>query len=321
MNELPAFIRPAARPLVVWRLLDGKPGHESQTLGLVRALERLAARGDGVAVHCVDMPLGEFRYTLLDWLFKRFRPGFLQPRPHLIIGAGHRTHWPMLCARRAFGGRAIALMTPSLPASWFNAVVAPRHDGLTGSQILATHGVLNPMRPADKRPGYTVIMVGGISKHFDWDNTRLLQQLEQLMARHPQVALTDSRRTPEALRLELARRWPVVYRPWEQCPPGWLAGELAIADSAWVSEDSVSMIYEALTAGCAVGLIALPPLASKPGRLVRGLQALQQEGLVVRLADVVKGQARLHAANPPLAEADRIATQLVQSLSLPGWPT
>lgn len=320
MNEVPAFIRPRARALVVWRLLDGKPGHESQTLGLVRALERLAGQGKDVTVQCLDMPLGHYRYTLLDWLFKRFRPGFLQPRPDLIIGAGHRTHWPMLCARRAFGGRAVALMRPSLPVSWFDKVVAPLHDGLTGARVITTRGVLNPMRPGSKRPGYTVLMVGGVSKHFDWNSERVLEQLDQLMARHPQVVLTDSRRTPEALRIELARRWPAVYRPWEQCPPGWLAGELAVAEHAWVSEDSVSMIYEALTAGCAVGLIELSPLSQRPGRLVRGLQGLLDDGLVIRLGDWAAHRANLRPATPPLAESDRVAGLISRGLGLPGWP-
>ena len=106
MSELKAL------PLIIWRLMDGKPGHESQTLGLIRALERLAAERGMVSPRCIDMPLGDYRYTFWNWLFKRFRPGFLKPRPDFIIGAGHRTHWPMLCARRSFGGKAIALMSP-----------------------------------------------------------------------------------------------------------------------------------------------------------------------------------------------------------------
>lgn len=277
----------ATQPLVIWRLMDGKPGHESQTLGLVNAMERLCIERGLPSPQCLDMPLGDFRYTVWDWLFKRFRPGFLKPRPDLIIGAGHRTHWPMLCARRSFGGKAIALMSPTLPALCFDRVIAPAHDGLVGRNVIVTQGVLNAMQPADvKRPGYTLVLVGGLSKHFDWNDAQVLVQLEAVMARHPQVRITDSRRTPPALRAELAARWPVEYQPWEQCPRGWLTHELGVAENAWVTEDSVSMIYESLTAGCSVGLIALSSASSRPGRLARGIERLVAEQRARYLSDV-----------------------------------
>lgn len=302
----------APQPLVIWRLMDGKPGHESQTLGLVKALERLAIERGMPAPLCIDMPLGDYAYPLWDWLFKRFRPGFLKPRPDFIIGAGHRTHWPMLCARRSFGGKAVALMSPTLPSWCFDWVVAPAHDGLTGRNVIVTQGVLNAMQPAAiKRPGYTVVMVGGVSKHFLWDDAQVLAQLDEIMRRHPQVRLTDSRRTPPALRAELAKRWPVEYQPWEQCPTGWLANELAIAENAWVTEDSVSMIYEALTAGCAVGLVGLARPEGKVGRLVRGIEALVQGGWVRRLPEQLSS---LSLGRGLLNEADRVAVSIFLSV-------
>ncbi len=296
----------STQPLVIWRLMDGKPGHENQTLGLIKALERLATARGMPAPRCIDMPLGDFSYTLWDWLFKRFRPGFLQPRPDFIIGAGHRTHWPMLCARRSFGGKAIALMSPTLPSAFFDLVVAPAHDGLTGRNVIVTQGVLNAMQPAAvKRPGYTLVLVGGVSKHFLWDDAQVLAQLDTLVARHPQMRITDSRRTPLALRAELAKRWPVTYQPWEQCPPGWLASELAIAENAWVTEDSVSMIYEALTAGCAVGLVSLS--SARDGRLQNGIRQLVFAGRVVRLPN----QLASPAGDDRLNEAEMLAEHLM----------
>ncbi|MES2908735.1 MAG: mitochondrial fission ELM1 family protein [Pseudomonadota bacterium] len=299
-----------APPLIIWRLMDGKPGHENQTLGLVKAMQQLAAERGIAAPQCLDMPLGDYRYSFWNWLFKRFRPGFLKPRPDFIIGAGHRTHWPMLCARRSFGGKAIALMSPSLPAFFFDLVVAPAHDSLTGRNVIVTQGVLNAMQPAAvKRPGYTLVLVGGVSKHFVWSDAQVLTQLETIMARHPQVRITDSRRTPPALRAELAARWPVTYQPWEKCPAGWLAEELAIAENAWVTEDSVSMIYEALTAGCAVGLVGLQRPAGRAGRLVQGLAALEKQGLIVRYPQELKP-----ATLPALSEAGKVATLLIGAL-------
>lgn len=297
------------RPWIIWRLLDGKPGHESQSLGLVRALERRHA------LQCVDLPVAGLSTGPLSWLAGRFPPGEGRPGPDLLIGAGHATHWPLLCARRAHGGLALALMKPSMPRRWFDWVVAPAHDQVTGGNVIVTQGVLNAMRPADKRAGYTLVLVGGESKHFPWDDGRVMAQIEAILVRHPQARITDSRRTPASLRRELTARYSAFYQPWEACPPGWLAGELAQAETAWVSEDSVSMIYESLTAGCAVGLIGLPSPDKPAGRLVRGIESLAAGGQIVRFDDWHAGRVGLKVAEPPLQEADRVADLVAAGLT------
>lgn len=291
----------AERPLVIWRLLDGKPGHENQTLGLLCALERLAAERGQAAPQCIELSVADQHFSLWDFVLKRFHLGQTLPSPDFIIGAGHRTHWPMLCARRAFGGKAIALMSPSLPCAFFDLVVAPAHDGLTGRNVIVTQGVLNAMQPGVKIPGYTLVLVGGESKHFEWSNEQVLAQLETILTRHPSACITDSRRTPAALRAALTKHWPEAYQPWEQFPSGWLASELAIAEYAWVTEDSVSMIYESLTAGCTVGLVGLKSLSN--GRLQHGVRMLESAELVLRLPGVLQCSGASIFVN----EAKRIA--------------
>lgn len=300
--------------LIIWRFLDAKPGHESQSLGLLRALERLYASRDkygaNSGVRCIDMPVGAQRFTPLSWLFKRFPPGFQQPRPDFIIGAGHRTHWPMLCARRAYGGHVVALMSPSLPKAWFNTVVAPEHDGLSGANVIRTRGVLNAMQPGEKKPDHTLVLVGGEGKHFAWDDDAVFAQIAMIMARFPAAQITDSRRTPTALRKLLASRYKEQYHPWDLCPAGWLAHELAQAETVWVSEDSVSMIYESLTAGCTVGLITVATCAGRPDRLAKGIVKLIKDGYVTRLTTELLSTPR-DEARALLSEAERVATQLV----------
>jgi mitochondrial fission protein ELM1 len=46
--------------------------------------------------------------------------------------------------------------------------------------------------------------------------------------------------------------------PFAATSPDWLPTQLARADQAWVTADSVSMVYEALTAGAAVGVLDVP---------------------------------------------------------------
>lgn len=289
---------------IVWRLVDGKPGHENQTLGLVQAMQR---QGD---CRVIDIPVAPLRLTgwraLLSWLLRRFPRQPDWPAPDWIVAAGHATHWPMLCAQRACGGRTVVLMKPSLPLSWFDHVVVPEHDEVSGANVISTRGVLNPMRPGDKVPGSALALVGGISKHFGWDNASVLRQLVTLREAWPGLRVTDSRRTPAALREQLQEAFGDAYQSWEQCPPGWLASQLAITEVVWVSEDSVSMIYEALTAGCRTGLLELPANA-KPGRLVRGIEALVEQGFVLKLSDALLYQVASQRLHISLQEADRVS--------------
>lgn len=297
-------MKASPRQLVIWRLLDGKPGHENQSLGLQRAMGEVSQQLGGSAPLCIDVSLKGVAVTPLDWLRKRFLPGRDLPRPDFILAAGHATHLPLLCARRAHGGRSIVLMKPSMPCSWFDIVVAPAHDEVSGCNVLVTHGALNTLRPATKRPGSAIVLIGGDSRHFRWDDTRVLVQVEAIMSRYPQALITDSRRTPAALRQVLASRFSASYQPWEACAPGWLAQTLAETEVSWVSEDSVSMVYESLSAGCALGLIGLALPEKGAGRLVRGIQSLEK---VVRFDDWYAGRASLSSAQPALQEATRVA--------------
>ncbi|MCX7915831.1 MAG: mitochondrial fission ELM1 family protein, partial [Verrucomicrobiae bacterium] len=84
----------------------------------------------------------------------------------------------------------------------------------------------------------------------------------------------------------------------------WVPRELSVAEHVWVTEDSVSMVYEALTAGASVGILRVPRRHSS--RVVRGLDRLRAQGWVTGFADWEAGQS-LRPPPQPLAEADRCA--------------
>lgn len=295
----------AAHPLTLWLITDDKPGHRNQLEGLRCGFER---RG-GVDAHWLSA--GTPGAALLDWSLGRFPAGRALPDPDLVVVAGHRTHLSGLAARRARGGHLVVLMRPSLPTWLFDACVIPLHDDAAGDdRIIRTRGVLNPMHPGAKSPGSAAILVGGVSRHYRWDDDAVAGAIETLLARWPGAVLTDSRRTPAGLRGRLARLAGAHYHAWEACPPGWLAATLATAETAWVTADSVSMVYEALTAGCATGLIELPAAGGHPGKIAHGLAGLERDRLVVTFSDML---ATGHAPTPtatPLAEADRVAALL-----------
>lgn len=295
-------------PLVIWRFTDGKPGHMQQTLGLTQALSRLTP------CEVIDFDVVANPVTVIDFIMGRFSPGLACKRPDFILGAGHATHFALLAARRAVGGRIVVLMKPSLPLFFFDHVIAPEHDGVPESpRILKTRGVLNPMMAGDKKPDSLLFLIGGPSKHVSWDSAAVLAQLDAVIATLPSSIcwrITDSRRTPEALREELQRRYGERFKSVDQCQPGWLAEQLAITETVWVSEDSVSMVYEALTAGCCVGLLSLPS-GNAGNRVMRGMRKLAENGIVIRFDDWSVA-ARALPSPPDFNEALRAARWLLE---------
>jgi mitochondrial fission protein ELM1 len=239
---------------------------------------------------------------------RRFLPGVGLPPPDLLIGAGHRTHLPLLATRRAHGGRTIVLMKPSLPRAWFDLCVIPEHDGVAGANVFTTRGALNPVEPGKKDAHAGLILIGGPSRHHGWSENDILSQVEIIVAREKDIdwSLTTSRRTPlpttARLRALSFRNLTVV--PVSDTGPSWLLERLAGAAQAWVTEDSVSMVYEALTANTATGVLGVP--AKRESRIARGIDALTRDGLVMRFTDWQRGK-KLAAPTAPFNEAARVA--------------
>ena len=291
------------KPLVVWRFSDGKSGHDSQSRGLLEALTRLRP------VESFTLAPLPWPMAFEAWLRRQWPDASGLPAPDLLIGAGHRTHFSLLAARRACGGRIVVLMRPSLPLKLFDLCLIPEHDTPPNRpNVLATRGALNRIQPSqtlDPRQG--LLLIGGPSAHFGWDSAALYRQIAAIIAADPLVSwtLTTSRRTPPEFLDDLRpdeERLGVV--PVAETGPDWLPAQLARAGQVWVTADSVSMIYEALTAGAAVGVLETP--RQRPSRISRGLERLTVEGWVTPFADWRPGRM-LHRPPGIFNEAERCA--------------
>lgn len=272
----------SSNSLVVWRLLDGKPGHEHQSLGLVNAIQQRTS------VDVVDVPIAHGGVGWLYLLGGVWPSGKDLPKPDIIVGAGHATHGHMLAAKRAYGGKTVCMMQPSLPAGMFDVCLIPEHDEYRGhSSFIETRGVINHIQPvgADKKDSSDVlIMIGGPCKHFHWDELGVVAQVYDLVRKHADVnfVLTTSRRTPSSFvsAVQRVRLANLTIVPHAETGKDWVQTKLAHVSTAWVTEDSVSMVYEALTAQVAVGLISLS--AKGKSRVSRGIEKLIDRQLVTR---------------------------------------
>ena len=258
------FDKSSPKRVTIWRFIDGKPGHEKQSLGLVLALAKLQN------VNCHEIKVGDSGLkNFFNYCFARFKEGINLPKPDLLIGAGHRTHLPMLAAKRVFGGKSIVLMKPSLPYSFFDMCLIPMHDNPPKrANILPTIGALNTLgldEQHPKAPSSHLILIGGPSPHYIWDNQNIITQIEQLVTNRPSCrehwTLTTSPRTPEGFleQLEKKKITNIKVHKFEDTEPGWVDQKLLASENAWITPDSVSMTYEALSAGCRTGVFELSP--------------------------------------------------------------
>ncbi len=287
----------------IWCVTDDKPGHRSQLAGLSGALAERAR----CEVH---------------WLSSAAQPqaeaAKLACPPDLILCAGHRTHWPAIRLKWRYGGLLVALLQPSLPRWLFDLCVVPEHDAPRASKrLLTTIGTLSDVRPTSTaQDDRGLILIGGPSRGHAWDTTAMIEQLHALLRAMPATywTLTTSRRTPDTFLSEVATVFvesPLALVPAAETDRDWLRRQYAECGVIWVSEDSASMVYEALSAGARVGVLAVP--RNRDSRVSRGLDALLAQGRVTSLA----GLCETGVMNPGMAaldEAGRVAEVLLSRL-------
>jgi mitochondrial fission protein ELM1 len=238
--------------LTAWALTTGETGMRTQARGLAQAVaarveEKIVGRG---WLGAVSDPL---------------RP----PWPDIIVSCGRRAARHALAARKASGGRLLAVhvQDPRLRARDFDLVVAMDHDDISaGGNVIKVATALHDVTPANLaaaaaqwnerlvllgRP-LAGVMVGGHlrGRRFSLDDgRRLLAGLRRLRSEADvALAITPSRRTPEAiidLFLEAFTGDPRVSI-WDRVSDNPYRGVLALADRLVVTSDSVSMISEAL---------------------------------------------------------------------------
>ncbi len=300
------------KPLRIQILSDGKPGHENQSFGLAEAIGRIRP------VEVSKISLGEVKGAIA-----RFRHAWGEsaslPPPDLLLGAGHAVHPAMLALARRGGTPCIVLMKPTLPVVLFDLCLVPEHDlGRKSSpeNVIATRGALNRVPPPGDGPRHEgLILLGGPSSSHGWDGPTIVAAVKRIVEASPRRVwrITDSRRSPEGTLAALTAAIPGLDTyPHTATGRDWLPQHLGQATESWVTEDSISMIYEALSSGAKVGLLPVPAI-KKAGRVARGVARLAEEGFVTRFAD---WSPRAGLAEPPrvLREADRCARIVLEQL-------
>lgn len=299
---------------------DGRPGHEKQTKGILQELQKL-----------IDLELTEVRINrknllgdirdLGDLFFSRKKlPVKDYSDADLLIGTGTHTHVPMLKVKKITGARAVTCMTPaSYLLRFFDLCFVPYHDGVAArANIIQTIGPPNcAVMSGAKDPARGLILIGGIDgKSHLWNSAAIEEYVRIIAGREPAIRWTvgSSPRTPketvECVNTVADEIDNVVFCRFEDTGSGWIEEHYAKSLKVWVTADSMSMVYEALSAGCRVGLLPVSWTTGK-SKFKRSEEYLIKNGLVVSFSAWLSGEGEW-LENKTLNEAKHCAEEIVK---------
>ena len=222
---------------------DSKIGHEKQVLAI---LDNLALTQDLlIEERYISNPVW---LELLLYLLK------IKPKqdsiPDIIIGAGSTTTIPMLRYKTDNKTKVISVMKPQFFESKFDLIVAPRHDyKVVPDNVFTYIGSIAKVNINPELEDIGLIVVGGLNKHFNFDDDYLISQIDFVISLFPNTKwiVFNSRRTPKSFNERIKKNTSIekfidVTSNFEP-----LNDYLRKAKFKFVTPDSVNMIFESLS--------------------------------------------------------------------------
>ncbi len=321
------MLPPADSRADCWIITDGAAGNVRQARALAGAMR---VQSIELALH-LRGPWRTFapRFTKAMRLGvpKNIRWHLAPPWPALAIGCGRQAASLTRALRAMSSGKTftVQILDPRVDAGSFDAVVAPRHDGLEGPNVIRTLGALNPVDEAWMADGLaafplleqlptprTALLIGGQRRGLELTDAwfeAFLARVSALVSRGSgSLLIACSRRTPDAWRTRLrglvsngaAHIWT---GPADGENP--YQGYLGAADRIVVTPDSVNMISEA----CATGKPVFTQLPSDVGGRLAAFHAeLRDQGWLHALDENVDFSTLRQP--PPLREIAIVAGEL-----------
>jgi mitochondrial fission protein ELM1 len=276
-------------PLRLWLVDEGAHGHRAQSQGVVAAIERAGWNVEVWSVEARDRLPGAFRSPLrlvvdrapprlADWAAHR-ASRFEVPAavPDLVVSSGGKSVFANVALARATGAANLFVGDPRpYPPRWFSAVLAPSAiAGATNVHMIgAPPTLMTPERCAEaaaRRWPEAVparvwaLLVGGASRshRFDDADYAALAEGANALARRQGIrwVVSTSRRSGAAADAILAERLApeavVETTLFSRCPKPVTAAYLGAAERVFVTQDSLTMLSEAIASDRPV--VALAP--------------------------------------------------------------
>ena len=291
-----------SRQVTCWVVTDGKAGMENQCVGLAETLG-LQPVVKRIVLRAPWRQLSPFLRHGLRWAFSSQGDAIAPPWPDLLIATGRASIPASLYVKRASRAAGkptftVQLQNPVIDPLRFDLVVVPRHDGLTGLNVMTTRGALHritlellareaatfmPQIAHLPRP-YITVLIGGSNAVYQLTPREMLPLSQQLRASAKatggSLLITPSRRTgAENLAVLRDNLHDVPTYIWDGQSSNPYFALLGLADHILVTADSINMVSEACRTGKPVQVIDLPGGSDKFRRFH---QAMRDDGYARR---------------------------------------
>jgi len=249
------------------------------------------------------------------------------PWPRLVISIGRRSVPVAIALKRRAKAFGLHIQNPKVPASLFDLIAAPVHDGYIGPNVVNTFGAVHSVtesrlvEAAEKfhdmiaplRHPRVAVLLGGESQAFSFPPeaaSSLGTSLAALAREHgASLLVTPSRRTSTESLEALARAIKdVPHVVWDGSGENPYFAFLAFADAIVVTEDSVNMVTEAAGTGKPVYVQSLP---GKSRRLSRFHQLMHERGATRPF----EGKLEFWTY-PPINDTEVVASAIRRALGL-----
>jgi uncharacterized protein len=298
---------------------DGRPGHEKQTSGILEQLKKKKR----INILPVQICRGTVAQQITDWMKYLFSLGGAANPDladcDLLIGTGTHTHLPMLVQKAHFNMPVVTCMTPAtFIQNKFDLILSPQHDNIVEKEnVFRTVGPPNMSHDKGEHLRQrTLILVGGIDpQSHHWVNDEIIDCLKRLIFHEAeqQIIISSSPRTPVETVNSLAKLAEefqhVSFFNYKDTPSGWVEEEYSLCEQVWVTGDSISMVYEALSSGCRVGIIPVR-WRKQNSKFMISEKYLHDHEMVVDLHSYLAHE-REWKDHPALDEASRCADEII----------
>ena len=260
---------------VIWRLIDGKAGHDKQSLALIESLK------NQTKCRVFDINVKSQRIPILNIIFKNYKLPEGTTKPDIAIGAGHKTHFHLLAIKRCFDSKILVIMRPSLPLKFFDLCVIPKHDEVRScSNVFITSTPLVSFNLyMEQKENKALFLIGGPSKHYYWDPKMVLDQIKNIIKKYKfkKLLLLTSRRTPLNFINEFnkSKIRDLTLFEHSKIKKNWLHNNIMKVKNIWVTNDSYSMLIEAIASGAKTDILELK--VKKKSKLSKEINTIKRQ--------------------------------------------
>tara|TARA_Y100000768_G_scaffold239189_1_gene181105 strand:- start:1339 stop:2289 length:951 start_codon:yes stop_codon:yes gene_type:complete len=196
----------------------------------------------------------------------------------IVISCGRKSVIPSIYLKKKFKNKImnIHIQDPKVSLNNFDFVIAPEHDGLTGSNVINSKGAIHYLRedelnqnidylkPHIKKEKIVTLIIGGPNRYYNFDEKSIEQIFFKIydifIKKNFQLIFIPSFRTPQNI-IDLAKKYfdknQLIIT--EVDKKAYLSA-LKLSNHIIVTCDSISMISEAAMTGKPIYVTQMTPI-------------------------------------------------------------